>query len=362
MKKRRLYFIDLVRAFAILMMLQGHFIDALIDPVFRNSDYLIYKIWVYFRGITAPTFFTISGLIFTYLLFRAKERNQDKIRLTKGIRRGISLIAIGYLLRIPFLAWLNGYFNTYFLAIDVLQIIGISLIFIVALYCLCFKKTKLFLIASLSISIFIFITEPIYRNLNIEWLPLPINNYFSKNNGSVFTIFPWLGYVSFGAFLATIFHLYESKKKFKKTIVFSFVSLGLLLILYSSNTLVFLSKLFEIEIFMAVANYNYLFTRLGNVLLYFALFYCLEKYLKNELILKIGQNTLSIYIIHFILIYGSFTGIGFKHFFGKRLEPTEVIIGAVFFLILVCFISFQYNKNKQLFFLTFRSRFKKHKN
>jgi len=113
---------------------------------------------------------------------------------------------------------------------------------------------------------------------------------------------------------------------------------------------------------MAVANYNYLFTRLGNVLLYFALFYCLEKYLKNELILKIGQNTLSIYIIHFILIYGSFTGIGFKHFFGKRLEPTEVIIGAVFFLILVCFISFQYNKNKQLFFLTFRSRFKKHKN
>lgn len=340
------------------MMLQGHFIDALIDPDFRNSENLFYKIWLYFRGITAPTFFTISGLIFTYLLFRSKEKKQDKKRITKGIQRGVLLIFTGYLLRIPFLAWLNGYFNTYFLVIDVLQIIGLSIVLIILLYWLCSKRIHLFLITSFLIGIFIFITEPIYRNLNIEWLPLPLNNYFSKNNGSVFTIFPWLGYVSFGAFLGSIFHLHESKKKFKKTIVFSFLAVGLLLILYSSTSLVFLSKLFKIELFMAAANFNYLFTRLGNVLLYFALFYCLEKYLKNKLILKIGQNTLSIYIIHFILIYGSFTGIGLKHFFGKSLHPIEAIIGALLFLILVCFISFQYNINKEIFFRIFHNRFR----
>ena len=83
----------------------------------------------------------------------------------------------------------------------------------------------------------------------------------------------------------------------------------------------FTSKKLDIQLFMDAASYNYLFTRLGNVFIYFALFYALEKYLKIPLILKIGQKTLSIYVIHFIIIYGSFTGIGLKHIIGKTLNP-----------------------------------------
>jgi uncharacterized membrane protein len=350
LKTYRLYFIDIVRAFAILMMLQGHFIDTLIDPIYKDSNFIAFRIWSYFRGITAPTFFTISGLIFTYLLLKANEKKQEQTRIKKGLRRGFSLLGIGYLLRMPFLGWINGYFSTYFLAIDVLQIIGLSLILIILVYILCFKKTYLVLITTLFISLIIFITEPWYRDLSIEWLPLFINNFFSKINGSVFTLLPWFGFVSFGAFIATLFYLNQQKKIFKEVAIATFISLGIFLILYSSSVLVFLSNLFKIELFLAAANYNYLFTRLGNVLLYFALFYSLEKYLKHHLILKIGQNTLSIYIIHFIIIYGSFTGIGLKHFFEKKLTPTTVIIGAVLFLFVVCLLSFLYNKKKVFIF------------
>ena len=42
-KPVRLYFIDALRAFAILMMLQGHFISGLLDPVFKNPDNPIYS-------------------------------------------------------------------------------------------------------------------------------------------------------------------------------------------------------------------------------------------------------------------------------------------------------------------------------
>ena len=45
---QRLYFIDAVRAFAILMMLQGHFIDTLLAPEFRSDDFIAYRIWSYF--------------------------------------------------------------------------------------------------------------------------------------------------------------------------------------------------------------------------------------------------------------------------------------------------------------------------
>ena len=108
MKTKRLYFIDAVRAFAILMMLQGHFIDTLLAVEFRDPTNLAYSIWHYFRGITAPTFFTISGLIFTYLLLKTNNKAEENIRLKKGLSRGLMLIGIGYALRIPIFRWFEG--------------------------------------------------------------------------------------------------------------------------------------------------------------------------------------------------------------------------------------------------------------
>lgn len=341
------------------MMLQGHFIDTLLATSFRDVNSISFSVWSYFRGITAPTFFTISGLIFTYLLLKAKERGEEKLRMKKGIVRGLFLIFIGYLLRIPFLRWLQGSFNSYFLIVDVLQCIGLSLILIILLYYLSAKKTLLFSLITLTLGFIIFLTEPLYRTLNLENLPILLNNYISKVNGSVFTIIPWFGYVAFGAFLATIFDKNLMKDHFKKIIIFLFIFFGIILIFYSSYLLCLLYKLTDIQLFLDSASYNYLFTRLGNVFLYFAFFYALEEYLKFPLILKIGQKTLSIYVIHFIIIYGSFTGIGLKHIIGKNLSPIQAIIGAILFLTTVCFISFYYVRTNAFIYDNLRKFFDK---
>ena len=142
MKNQRIFFIDIVRAFAILMMLQGHFIHSFLDASFRDLSSNSYVLWTYFRGVTAPTFFTISGLIFTYLLLRSKEKGTENLRMKKGIKRGFMLIVVGYLLRIPFVQWFSGKFNTDFLAVDVLQCIGVSLILTVTFYYLFRKKIQ----------------------------------------------------------------------------------------------------------------------------------------------------------------------------------------------------------------------------
>ena len=99
MQLKRLYFIDAIRAFAILMMLQGHFIDTLLAVEYRDANNLAFNTWKYFRGITAPVFFTISGLIFTYLLIKAKEKGTLNRRMRKGVIRGLMLIGIGYALQ-----------------------------------------------------------------------------------------------------------------------------------------------------------------------------------------------------------------------------------------------------------------------
>ncbi|WP_430468312.1 heparan-alpha-glucosaminide N-acetyltransferase domain-containing protein [Winogradskyella ouciana] len=354
MNKNRLYFIDAVRAFAILMMLQGHFIDTLLDVSYRDESDTAFKVWKYFRGITAPTFFTISGLIFSYLLIKAKKSGSAEKRMRKGLVRGFMLIGIGYLLRVPIFEWLFGVFNSYFLVIDVLQCIGLSLILIVIIYRLTCKKTLVFSILMLLFGLVIFITEPMYRHLELPHIPKLFSNYLTKDYGSIFTILPWFGYVAFGGFISTLFYRYLERPRFKLATVSGFFIVGLGLIFYSSWSFNELYYLLDIKLFEDVAYYNYLFTRLGNVLILFALFYLAEKYVKQPLILKIGQKTLSIYVIHFIIIYGSFTGVGLYQLIGKTLLPWQAISGALVFLVSVCFISFYYVKTNAFVYSVLR--------
>lgn len=325
-------------------MLQGHFVDTLLNPIYRDDSYVAYTVWSYFRGITAPTFFTISGLVFLYLLLKAHAKGSDKQRLQKGATRGLMLILIGYALRIPFFSWLKGSFDTYFLVIDVLQCIGLSLLLLIGIYLLCRRNSYILSIVLLIIGCVIFLTEPLYRNLTLENVPLVFANYVSKSKGSVFTMLPWFGYVAFGGFLATLFFRNSQKKHFKKITVAAFLVSGIILLQYSTVILQQLYQLTNIELFERSANYNYLFLRLGNVMLYFTFFYMLERFMKQSIVTQIGEKTLNIYIVHFIIIYGSFTGIGLKHFYYKSLEPWEAFFGAIAFMIAVCLIVFHIGK------------------
>ncbi|WP_339917462.1 heparan-alpha-glucosaminide N-acetyltransferase domain-containing protein [Yeosuana marina] len=342
MNSNRLYFIDAVRAFAILMMLQGHFIDTLIDPVYRDKTNTIYIIWSYFRGITAPVFFTISGLVFTYLLLRAHAKGDDRPRIKKGLFRGLLLILIGYSLRVNILSWFDGYFSPYFLVIDVLQCIGLSLIILVCLHILFKHYSYIFSVVLFSIGCLCFVTEPLYRDLVIDNLPLIIANYMTQANGSVFTILPWFGYSAFGAFLSTVFFRHAHRNLFKIFTIITFFIVGLLLMYCSTWFLLELYEFTGIELLKLSADYNYLFTRLGNVLILFGIFYTFERFLKQSIIARIGEKTLSIYVIHFIILFGSFTGYGLKRFFNQSLNPVESIIGALLFIVGVCIISFFY--------------------
>ncbi len=326
------------------MMLQGHFVDTLLNPIYRDDSYVAYTVWAYFRGITAPTFFTISGLVFLYLLLKAHAKGNDKQRLRKGATRAVVLIGIGYALRIPFFSWLKGSFDNYFLVIDVLQCIGLSLLLLIGLYLLCRRNSYILSVVLLIIGCVIFTTEPLYRTLSLPNVPLVFANYLSTSNGSVFTMLPWFGYVAFGGFLATLFYRNSQKKNFKKITITSFFVVGAILLFSSTLILQKLYLITNFEIFDRAANYNYLFLRLGNVLFSFGFFYLLERFMKQSIVTRIGETTLNIYVVHFIIIYGSFTGIGLKHFYYKSLEPWEAVFGAIAFIIVVCLIVFHIGK------------------
>ncbi|WP_445384899.1 acyltransferase family protein [Robiginitalea sp. IMCC44478] len=344
---KRLYFIDAMRAWAILMMLQGHFIDGLLDPVFRDPENPVFATWKYFRGITAPVFFTVSGFIFTYLLMRVPRQGVDNPRIRKGLKRGLQLIFIGYLLRTNLFGLLKGELYPSFFLVDVLHCIGMALLVIIGLYLLSVRvHQKLLPILLFSISIGLFLFEPLYKTATYSWLPDALANYLTKANGSVFTIIPWVGYTTFGGFLSLWFRKFANVKGMYLWSIAISMLLGTCLIWYSSP---FFSWLYEnsgIELFRMVVSNNYLFIRLGDVMLVFAVFMILRSLMKQRVFLQIGQNTLSIYVIHFIILYGSFAGIGLYRFWHHQLSPEVAVTGALIFMISCSYLALLYDRHE----------------
>jgi uncharacterized membrane protein len=346
-RNERLYFIDAMRAWAILMMLQGHFVDGLLDPVFKDPSNAVYTTWRYFRGITAPVFFTVSGFIFTYLLLRAPRQGRDNPRIRKGLRRGLQLVLIGYLLRTNLFGLLQGTLYPSFYLVDVLHCIGVSLLVVIGFYWVADRwNHRLLAPLLLASGLALFLFEPLYKVWDYSWMPNALANYFTRDNGSVFTLIPWVGYALLGSFLAVAFRKYRNDGNlYLKSIAICLVS-GVLLIRYASPFFNWAWELTGIELFIKIVSNNYLFMRLGDVMLVFAVFMILRGLMKSSLFLRIGQNTLSIYVIHFIVLYGSFTGLGLYHYFHHTLSPTLAITGALAFMVVCTWTALWYDRKE----------------
>jgi uncharacterized membrane protein len=349
LKTERLYFIDALRAFAIIMMMQGHFVDTLLDPVYKDAG-RIYTVWEFFRGITAPTFFTISGFVFIYLLLKISDPAAHKQRIKKGVKRGLLLVVLGYTLRVPIMSWLSGSLHNSFLVVDVLHCIGLSLLVLIGLYYLSFKNKWVMMLLTFIIWCGLFLTEPLYRNASFNDVPLALSNYMTRINGSVFTMIPWFGFASFGAFMAIVFNIFQGSRWFKPACITILLLLAVFLSQYSSAFLNDIYLKTDVLLFKQVAYYNYLFQRLGHVLFLFVMFYALNSALKAQWILKVGQKTLSIYVLHFVILYGSFTGLGMYQLTGATLSPWAVTIGASLFVVGISILSVLDFKSNKFFY------------
>jgi len=340
---RRIAFIDLLRAYAILMMLQGHFTDTLLAESYRDLEHPVYATWSFMRGMTAPIFFFASGLIFVFLLLKNQLPFWENERVQKGARRGFQLIFIGYVLRLSLPRLLSGHVYPGLFAVDVLHCIGIALWAIIICYYLS-ERLKLPLPVLLGTgAILVYL---LYFNAKeAEWnlLPVAMANYFTKANGSVFTPIPWVGFALLGGILGYALNK-RPKLAFGPWLPAGLLLTGLLTHYYSYYWLMALHEWTGLEAFYRHANYNFLLWRLGHVFVAVALFIWIAQLWKNipRLLLKIGGETLVIYEVHYVLLYSTWFGIGLSAFWYRSLTPLQTVLGALafvlFFVLLVAYI------------------------
>lgn len=382
-KKPRLQFIDIARSIAILLMLEGHFVDLTLgeqfrspDPHFVNPDYLAYDIWHLIRGYTSPMFLTMTGMVFVYLLYRDNALPFfSNNRVKRGWERIFLLLFWGYLLN-P-------------LSFHVLQCIGYGIFGILAIYGL-YKLVRIiplwiwYFTAGFIVMILWAPLDKI-RDLDGNVLPWPtsaplfIQNMFRNNNGALFPLAPNLGYTFFGAGFGVLLHakwlqvahwrklmlplvlvasictfnlalisislillvLSLGVKKQNWNLPFLLLTLGLFFIHYLYPAVHFLhfKVFYKLHISLGwIINSNWLFETLGWVLVVLAILSGLEKVIsfKDNIFIKVGQNTLAIFVVHMMVLYGAVIQFGIRNIYSKTknpLDPYEAAFGALIFIL-----------------------------
>lgn len=196
-------------------MLEGHFITLALDPEFAKINMPVYYVWKSIRSHTAPLFFTISGLVFTYLLLRDNASplvRHERVR--KGIVRSAKLFFWGYVLHLDIRWLLKGHFSDYFYSFHVLQCLGAVLLSIVILYTLYrFFRFIPILVWFGVAAFFSFILPATMAAMSPDGIwPFFCDLLGISEEGaryqSAFPLFPWLGYALFGGMLGATLRLY----------------------------------------------------------------------------------------------------------------------------------------------------------
>lgn len=330
-----------MRAIAVIMMIQGHTVDVFLADEYRNVDSFGYFMWHFLRGFTAPIFMFTSGLVFTYLLKSDHYDFFHNPRVRKGIKRGFSLIGIGYLLRYPtykifdFSNVTNAQWNTFY-TVDALHLIGFGLLVIISLLYLSKRLLINFnILVVLGIAI-ILIISPFINNL--AWnniVPQYISAYFTESNGSFFPLLPWLVYVLSGAVLGN--YLYKNKgiysrKRFSIGLSFSGVCLIVL-----SYVLFYFEGLTKLGLSHWFHSNGLISLRIGYVILLNGIVSFIIRNIKfiPTLVKETGTKTLMLYVIHVIILFGCAWFPGLYKYYNKSFTPFETFVSVVLMFVLM---------------------------
>lgn len=326
-KARRIIFLDLLRALAVIMMVEGHTIDALLLNEYRSYDYTGFKLWQFARGMTAPIFLLTAGTVFVYLLRSTDSPFRDNPRVAKGVKRALLLLAFGYLLRFPSTS-IRGVFSASdeqlraFWSVDALQSIGMGILLLLFGAYLSEKLRLNDLAIFLGGGLFFFVCAPFCEMINWnEWLPAPIASYFYSGSGSLFPLFPWAGYVMFGgvlgAYLARRGDQFEPFKSSRKLII---AGVALLALYYYAG---YLKAAGYGSVHFWAYSHELVLLRLGSVLLLIVLVMLLSAKVRAvpPTLLAVGRRTLPIYLLHLVILYGSPWNHGLTQFCDKCLPP-----------------------------------------
>jgi uncharacterized membrane protein len=333
---RRVVFIDLARALAVVFMLYGHTVSALLAPRYQTGTW--FDVWLFQRGLTSSLFLLLSGFAFSIATGRHwSTHGQMSAAVTRRVRRFSLFILLGYALHFPVARFADLADATpehwrSFLAVDVLQLIGGTFIGIQFLVMLT-RSRRAFGWTAFAMAVAVVLLTPWFWH--VDWtarLPLSIASYLSPSAGSQFPLFPFAAYVLLGAALGQ-WYLRWGPARLDWYANVALFAPGLALVTLAFVVDILPAWLVGDGAWESVPNQVAL--RMGASLMLLALIARASQAVTRlpHVFGAVAQETLLIYFVHLCIVYGSVWNHGLVQAFGPTLGPGPTVMYVVLLLV-----------------------------
>jgi fucose 4-O-acetylase-like acetyltransferase len=292
--KRREVYIDAFRGLMVLVMVQGHLCDSLLDPGVRAEPWYVFQ--RIFHGSTAPGFLFASG--FVAGLPRAPLSLRASLRRA---RRLIFILGVGYFLHLPWLSlWktmneASAGQRAVLFACDALQVIAMTQLFVLLLQWTVGRRWTQ--VAAALALVVIAATPTVWASDLSVGLPESLAPYLDKSTGSRFPVFPYAAFVLVGTLAGATLGRVEPQLRHRRALVWGTA----LLVLGAALAWALAGR---VEYWGPSP--AYVFVRLGGLMLLLLLVeWAARARLPGIRALALfGHETLLVYVLHLYILFG----------------------------------------------------------
>ena len=318
-KPSRVEIIDMLRGWAVIVMIETHVFNATLSGEATSSTLFYYL--KFFNGLVAPSFLFASGLAYAVTTRRKmKQYLQFGRPLFKQLSRILLILAIGYILHVPFfsLQRLRAGITTEqyqgFFQVDILQCIAVTLLILqCTLFLFRVERIIYWVTGALGVG-FVFLA-PIVWGIDF-WtiLPWPIAAYLNGLRYSLFPLFPWAGFLLAGT-LAGFVYVTAHERNMPHGAGPGEISM-MRSLLWIGGSAILLSVAIEPLAGYLYPGHDYwraspgfFFLRLGLVAVLCSFLHMYQQWRgisPHSIITLFGRESLLIYVLHLLMIYGTF--------------------------------------------------------
>ncbi len=324
----RVAFIDQARSLAITMMIVGHSLDRFLAEPWRSSQ--AFDDYQFVRGITSALFLMVSGFSFVVASFKHwDEYTRWSPKLWGRVRRIALIYFLGYSLHMwaptlfnAWTTWTPEYWVT-FLQFDILQNIATGLLVLHAIVLLARDRGRFWIVTAVGWFLVIGIGLVTYRPEVDAMLPVEIAVAANMSHKSIFPLVPWMNFLFMGATFGYWF--WQRMRKGDEWKVFAVGACGgAFLVGVEILIKVIPWKIYPYAIHKTITPGN-IFARGGLALLAICLLWLVGRYriVLAKLAFILSKDSLAIYFVHLVLVYG---GPGFGGCFlsmRKSMDPAQ---------------------------------------
>ena len=337
-RSKRVEFIDLLRGWAVLVMIETHVVNATLHPDIFSTQFFQYL--KFLNGLVAPSFLFASGLAYA---ITTRRKLNDYLALGSPLVRQIGrlsfVLIIAYALHLPKFSFSLLLNNTTplewqsFFQVDVLQAIAMSLLLLQGLLLLVRREVRFYYVTIILAALIVIATPLMWQVDSWEVIPWPIAAYLNGVRHSLFPLFPWAAFLFAGAFTGFLF--LRVRENFPEEALRKY----LWRMLIGATALIVASMVIEPFASRIYPTYEYWLTspsflllRLGCVLLLTALMVWKEwkqGVSPKSVVTLIGRESFLVYVLHLLLIYGDFGKFNFQKWVNHEFGYPEAILTAL---------------------------------